>query len=97
VFGETALCPGEAVALMLGQAGDGQHAAGICKMTALEDPRGVVGPDLRVKGIQGLRVAGGSVIAARLPGGTHFTCVMIGTMAARLIMPDRDGYWWPDR
>jgi 5-(hydroxymethyl)furfural/furfural oxidase len=72
-------------ALMLDQAADAQHAAGSCRMTAYEDPRGVVDPDLRVKGIAGLRVADASVMPADCRANTHFTCVMIGSVAARLI------------
>jgi choline dehydrogenase len=80
-----ALPDAELDALMLEQAADIQHAAGTCRMTAYEDPRGVVDPDLRVKGIAGLRVADASIMPADCRANTHFTCVMIGTMAARLI------------
>jgi choline dehydrogenase len=72
-------------ALMLEQAADGQHAAGTCKMTAYEDPAGVVDPDLRVKGIAGLRVADASIMPFDCRANTHFTCVMIGVMAAKRI------------
>jgi choline dehydrogenase-like flavoprotein len=71
--------------LMLEQAADGQHAAGTCRMTAYEEPRGVVDPDLRVKGIAGLRVADASIMPADCRANTHFTCVMIGTIAAQRI------------
>jgi choline dehydrogenase len=85
-FGEAAALPDAALdALMLDQAADGQHAAGTCRMTAYEEPRGVVDPDLRVKGIAGLRVADASIMPADCRANTHFTCVMIGTMAARRI------------
>ncbi len=95
-FGETGLSLPEAAALpdaeldavMLEQAGDIQHAAGTCRMTAYEDPRGVVDPDLRVKGIAGLRIADASIMPADCRANLHFTCVMIGTMAARLIQAD---------
>ncbi|MEA2730906.1 MAG: hypothetical protein QOF70_5381 [Acetobacteraceae bacterium] len=72
-------------ALMLDQAADAQHAAGSCRMTAYEEPRGVVDPDLRVKGIAGLRVADASIMPADCRANTHFTCVMIGTIAAQRI------------
>ena len=61
-FGETALsdraggrrCRTRTLdALMLQEAGDIQHAAGTCRMTAHEDPRGVVDPDLKVRGVDG--------------------------------------------
>jgi choline dehydrogenase len=78
-------------ALMLEQAADGQHAAGTCRMTAFEEPRGVVDPDLGVKGIAGLRVADASIMPSDCRANTHFTCVAIGTMAAqRIIAADRN-------
>jgi 5-(hydroxymethyl)furfural/furfural oxidase len=90
-FGETglalgsvaALPDGELDALMLAEAGDIQHAAGTCRMTAHEDPRGVVDPDLKVRGVEGLRVADASIMPADCRANLHFTCVMIGEMAAR--------------
>ncbi|MBO1078230.1 GMC family oxidoreductase [Roseomonas haemaphysalidis] len=69
--------------LMLEQATDIQHAAGTCRMSAWEDPRGVVDPDGRVKGLQGLLVADASVMPADCRANTHFTCVMIGEEIAR--------------
>ena len=72
-------------ALMLAEAADIQHAAGTCRMSAYEEPRGAVDPDLRVKGINGLRVADASVMPADCRANLHFTCVMIGMMASRLI------------
>jgi choline dehydrogenase len=92
-FAETGLAMAEAAALpvdaldalMLEQAADAQHAAGTCRMTAFEDPRGVVDPDLGVKGIAGLRVADASIMPQDCRANTHFTCVMIGLMAAARI------------
>ena len=90
-FGTTSLSP-EAVAalpdadldaLMLEQAGDIQHAAGTCRMSAHEDPRGVVDPDLRVRGVSGLRVCDASIMPADCRANLHFTCVMIGENLAR--------------
>jgi 5-(hydroxymethyl)furfural/furfural oxidase len=72
-------------ALMLQEAADCQHAAGSCRMSAYEDPRGVVDPDLRVKGLAGLRVADASIMPEDCRANTHFTCVMIGLMAASRI------------
>jgi choline dehydrogenase len=95
-FGETALTMEEAAslpdaaldALMLAEAGDIQHAAGTCRMTAHEDPRGVVDPDLRVRGVEGLRVADASIMPSDCRANLHFTCVMIGEMAARRMAAD---------
>jgi len=84
----TALPEAELDALMLEQAADIQHAAGTCRMTAYEEPRGVVNPDLGVKGIGGLRVADASIMPADCRANTHFTCVMIGIMAAQKIESD---------
>jgi 5-(hydroxymethyl)furfural/furfural oxidase len=92
-FGETGLAMDEAAAvppdaldaLMLEQAADIQHAAGTCRMTAYEDPRGVVDPDLGAKGIPGLRIADASVMSEDCRANTHFTCAMIGLMAASRI------------
>ena len=72
-------------ALLLDQAADIQHAAGTCRMTAYEDPRGVVDPDLRVKGIANLRVADAAIMPADCRANTHFTCVAIGLAAAQRI------------
>lgn len=90
-FGESGLSMQQAAtlpdreldALMLAEAADIQHAAGTCRMAAWEDPRGVVNPDLTVKGLAGLRVADASVMPADCRANLHFTCVMIGEMAAR--------------
>lgn len=93
-LGETALTPAEAAALpeaeldalLLQEAGDIQHAAGTCRMTAYEEPRGVVDPDGRVKGVSGLRVADASIMPADCRANTHFTCVMIGEAVARRML-----------
>ena len=69
-FGATDQTPAEVAALddealdalLLVEAADAQHAAGTCRMTAYEDPRGVVDPDGRVKGIVGLRIADASIM-----------------------------------
>ncbi len=90
-FGETGLSMPDAVALpdgeldaiMLAEAADIQHAAGTCRMTAHEEPRGVVDPDLRVRGIAGLRVADASIMPSDCRANLHFTCVMIGEALAR--------------
>ncbi len=89
--GETKLSPAEAVALpqneldavLLSEVADSQHAAGTCHMTAHEDPRGVVDPELRVRGVTGLRVADASIMPTDCRANLHFTCVMIGETLAR--------------
>jgi choline dehydrogenase len=96
-FGETGLAMAEVAALpdaeldvlMLQEAGDIQHAAGTCRMTVHEDPRGVVDPDLIVRGVRGLRVADASIMPTDCRANLHFTCVMIGEMAAQRIRAAR--------
>ena len=90
-LGETALTLPHAAALpadeldavLLDQAADIQHAAGTCRMTAYEDPRGVVDPALGVRGVGGLRVCDASIMPADCRANLHFTCVMIGENLAR--------------
>ncbi len=86
-----ALSDDELDAMMLEQAADIQHAAGSCCMSAYEDPRGVVNPDLRVKGVDGLRVADASIMPADCRANTHFTCVMIGEWLARRMQQEAAG------
>ncbi len=69
-------------ALLLAEAGDAQHAAGTCRMSAWEDPRGVTNPDGSVKGLAGLRVADASIMPADCRANTHFTCMLIGEKVA---------------
>ncbi|MBK1659134.1 GMC family oxidoreductase [Paracraurococcus ruber] len=81
-----ALPDAELDALMLQEASDIQHAAGTCRMTAHEDPRGVVDPDLVVRGVEGLRVADASIMPSDCRANLHFTCVMIGEALARRML-----------
>ncbi len=91
MFCDSSLTPAQAAALpeaeldalMLEQATDIQHAAGTCHMTAYEDPRGVVDPELKVRGVTGLRVCDASIMPADCRANLHFTCVMIGENLAR--------------
>ncbi|MBE9605303.1 GMC family oxidoreductase N-terminal domain-containing protein [Acetobacteraceae bacterium H6797] len=84
LWAEAARLPDAALnQLMLEQASDIQHAAGTCRMSAYEDPRGVVDPELKVRGVQGLRVADASIMPTDCRANLHFTCVMIGEALAR--------------
>ncbi len=61
------------------------HPAGTCRMGAADDPRSVVDPDLRVRGIGRLRVADASVFPS-LPGvNPNITCMMVGEKCADLV------------
>jgi choline dehydrogenase len=59
------------------------HPVGTCRMGS--DEEAVVDPQLRVRGVDGLRVADASVMP-QIPGGnTHASTVMIGEKASDLI------------
>lgn len=61
------------------------HPGCSCRMGAEDDPNAVVGPDLRVRGVEGLRVADASVFPAMVSTNPALTCMMIGEKAAALI------------
>jgi len=63
----------------------GQHAVGTCRMGRVDDERAVVDAELRVRGIEGLRVADGSVMPSIISGNTNATCVVIGEKCADLV------------
>ena len=77
-----ALPEAEQRSLVLSHAADGQHAAGTCRMAAYEDPRGVVDPDLRVKGLQALRIVDASVMPADCRANLALTVMAIAEAAA---------------
>ena len=59
------------------------HPAGTCRMGA--GPEAVVDAQLRVRGIDGLRVADASVMPVVVNSQTHAACVMIGEQAAQFL------------
>ena len=59
------------------------HPVGTCRMGS--DDASVVDPQLRVRGVNGLRVADASVMPTIIRGHTHAPSVLIGEKAAELI------------
>lgn len=88
--GISEIAPGPAVtsekelaAWVVDNVGSYYHFAGSCKMGV--DPMAVVDPQLRVHGVEGLRVADASIMPVVTSTNPHTTVVMIGERAADLI------------
>ena len=65
------------------------HGAGTCRMGPRDNPDSVVDASLRVKGVDGLRVADASIMPEVVSATTHAACVMIGEKAADLLLSEQ--------
>jgi choline dehydrogenase-like flavoprotein len=63
--------------------GTAAHPAGGCAIGQ------VVGPDLKVLGVQGLTVADASIFPRHVTNNPNFTCFMVGERAAALVRQDQ--------
>ncbi len=75
------------LAYLRGVTGPVYHPVGTCRMGP--DPMAVVGADLRVHGVAGLRVADASIMPAITSGNTNAPAIMIGEKASELVLAAR--------
>ncbi len=61
------------------------HPVGTCRMGGAGDPMTVVGPDLKVNGVEGLRVADASIMPSIVSANTNAAAMMIGWRAGGLV------------
>lgn len=73
---------GEISAYVRSTANTVYHPAGTCKMGAADDLTAVVDPQLRVRGIDGLRVADASIFPTMIGVNPNITVMMIGERCA---------------
>ncbi|MFL5259796.1 MAG: choline dehydrogenase [Hyphomicrobiales bacterium] len=87
------IAPGEAVqtdeeldAYVRDHVESAYHPCGSCRMGERSDPLAVVDPELKVIGVEGLRIADASVIPMVTNGNLNAPCLMIGEKAADHIL-----------
>ncbi|CCM80029.1 MULTISPECIES: choline dehydrogenase [Rhizobium] len=75
------------------------HISSTCSMGRADDPNAVVSPELKVHGIEGLRVADSSVMPVIVTSNLNATAIMIGDRAADFCLgrpqlsPSNEPYW----
>ncbi len=73
-------------ALIRNMSGSGFHLCGTCKMGSDNDAMAVVDPQTRVRGVEGLRIADGSVMPSIVSSNLNAPIMMIGERASDLIL-----------
>ncbi len=62
------------------------HPSSTCAMGPASNPMAVVDPELRVHGLNGLRIADASIMPTVVSGNTNAACIMIGEKCAELML-----------
>ncbi|MGX5831790.1 choline dehydrogenase [Mesorhizobium sp. 43Arga] len=75
------------------------HISCTCRMGRSDDPASVIGPDLKVHGLEGIRVADASIMPLVVTSNLNASVIMIGERAADFCLgrpqltPSNDPYW----
>ncbi|KOF14358.1 choline dehydrogenase [Ensifer adhaerens] len=75
------------------------HISGTCAMGRSDDPNAVIDSELRVRGVEGLRVADASIMPVVVTSNLNASAMMIGERAADLCLgraqlsPSNEPYW----
>ncbi|MDA0219998.1 MAG: GMC family oxidoreductase N-terminal domain-containing protein [Proteobacteria bacterium] len=85
VPGAGVVAPEDVDAWLRGTVAVTHHIVGACRMGSADDPMAVVAPDLRVFGVEGLRVVDASIMPTVTSGNTHAPVIMIAERAADMI------------
>ena len=86
VPGNAAETDEELIAYIRAQAYTVHHPVSTCRMGSATDPSAVVDPQLRVIGLEGLRVADASVFPSIVGGNTNAVVVMVAEKASDIIL-----------